>query len=91
MDVFGDHQLGIPYRPVADLLARYRARDSAKTAIVDLDDDSSISFGELDQITIDIGVYLKGRGIKKGSRVLLLSDEISKSSWSGLASGGLAR
>ena len=35
--VFGDHQLGIPYEPVADLLARYRARDPGKTAIVDLE------------------------------------------------------
>src|SRR5579862_1975090 len=73
--VFGDHQLGIPYQPIAELLAKYKARDSSKTAIVDLDENSSITFGELDQITTDIGVYLKGRGIKKGSRVLLLSDE----------------
>jgi acyl-CoA synthetase (AMP-forming)/AMP-acid ligase II len=73
--VFGDHQLGIPFEPVADLLARYGARYPDKTAIVDLDSGTSISFGELDQITIDIGAYLKSRGIGKGSRVLLLSDE----------------
>ena len=73
--VFGDHQLGIPYQPIAELLAKYKARDPKKTAIVDLDSGSSITFGELDQITTDIGVYLKGRGITKGSRVLLLSDE----------------
>jgi long-chain acyl-CoA synthetase len=75
VDVFGDHHLGIPYAPVADLLARYRARDPEKIAIVDVDTGSSISFGELDRVTIDIGVYLKKRGIGKGSRVLLLSDE----------------
>ena len=73
--VFGNHQLGIPYQPIAELFAKYKARDSSKTAIVDLDENSSITFGELDQITIDIGVYLKNCGIKKGSRVLLLSDE----------------
>ena len=73
--VFEDHQLGIPYQPIAELFAKYKARDSSKTAIVDLDDNSAIAFGELDQITTDIGVYLKGRGIRKGSRVLLLSDE----------------
>jgi acyl-CoA synthetase (AMP-forming)/AMP-acid ligase II len=73
--VFGEHQLGIPYEPVADLLARYGARDPVKTAIVDLDSGRSITFGELDQITIDIGGYLRDRGIRKGSRVLLLSDE----------------
>jgi len=73
--VFGDHALGIPYEPVADLLTKYRARDPNKTAIVDLESGSAITFGALDQITTDIGVYLTGRGIKKGSRVLLLSDE----------------
>ncbi len=74
-DVFGGHRLGIPYRPVADLLARYSARDPGRTALVDLDQNSSISFGELDQVVRDIAALLKTRGIEKGSRVLLLSDE----------------
>jgi acyl-coenzyme A synthetase/AMP-(fatty) acid ligase len=73
--VFGNHELGIPYEPVADLLTRYRARDPNKTAIVDLETGSAISFGDLDRITADIGAYLEGRGIGKGGRVLLLSDE----------------
>ncbi len=73
--VFGDHKLGIPYRPIADLFAKYRARDPDKTAIVDLDGASSITFGELDQITTDIAADLKRRGLQKGERVLLLSDE----------------
>jgi acyl-coenzyme A synthetase/AMP-(fatty) acid ligase len=73
--VFGNHQLSIPYQPIAELLAKYKARDPNKTAIVDLDSGSTITFGTLDQITTDIGVHLKGRGIKKGVRVLLLSDE----------------
>jgi acyl-CoA synthetase (AMP-forming)/AMP-acid ligase II len=72
---FGDHQLGIPYAPVADLLATYAARNPNKTAIVDLDQDSSISFGALAAITTDIAAHLKDCGIGKGSRVLLLSDE----------------
>ena len=38
--VFGDHHLNIPYQPVADLLAKYSARDPDKTAIVDLDGGS---------------------------------------------------
>ena len=76
--VFGNHQLGIPYQPVADLLANYRARDPARPR-------SSIStgiayhFGELDRVTTDIGVDLKHHGLGKGSRVLLLSDENLKS------------
>ena len=71
---FGDHQLKIPYEPVADLLAKYAKRDPNKTAIVDLESGTSIDFGQLDQVAIDIAAYLKGRGIKKGSRILLLSD-----------------
>jgi acyl-coenzyme A synthetase/AMP-(fatty) acid ligase len=73
--VFGDHTLAIPYETVADLLAKYSARDPAKTAMVDLDGGSSITFGQLDQLTIDVAAYLKHLGIQKGSRVLLLSDE----------------
>lgn len=73
--VFGNHKLGIPYEPIAELFAKYRARDPNKTAIVDLDGDSWITFGELDQITTDIAADLKRRGLRKGDRVLLLSDE----------------
>jgi acyl-coenzyme A synthetase/AMP-(fatty) acid ligase len=74
-DVFGGHQLGIPYRPIADLFGHYSARDPRKTALVDLDQNSSITYGELDQVTRDVAALLKSKGIKKGSRVLLLSDE----------------
>ncbi len=74
-DVFGNHQLGIPFQPIAELFAKYKARDPNKTAIVDLDQDSSITFGELDQVTTDVAAFLKSKGVRKGSRVLLLSDE----------------
>src|SRR5499427_8707648 len=73
--VFGDHVPGIPYRPIAELFAQYRDRDSAKTAIVDLESASAITFSQLDQVTTDIAALLKSRGVRKGSRVLLLSDE----------------
>ena len=72
---FGDHQLKIPYEPVADLLAKYARRDAAKTAIVDLESGTTIDFGRLDRVAIDIAAYLKSKGIRKGSRVLVLSDE----------------
>jgi acyl-coenzyme A synthetase/AMP-(fatty) acid ligase len=74
-DVFGPHRPKLPYRPVADLLAAYRERDPGKLAIVDLDQDTSISFGELDRAVADIATALKARGVGKGSHVLLLSDE----------------
>lgn len=73
--IFGDHVPGIPYRPVAELFAQYRDRDPAKIAIVDLDSGSAITFGQLDRVTTDIAALLKRRGIVKGSRVLLFSDE----------------
>jgi acyl-coenzyme A synthetase/AMP-(fatty) acid ligase len=73
--VFDTHVPEIPYRPIAELFALYRDRDSNKTAIVDLDSGSSITFGELDRITTDIAAHLKRHGVAKGNRVLLLSDE----------------
>jgi acyl-CoA synthetase (AMP-forming)/AMP-acid ligase II len=74
-NVFGDHIPGIPYRPIGELFALYRERDPAKTAIVDLDSGSAVTFGELDRITTGIAGVLKSRGVAKSSRVLLLSDE----------------
>ncbi len=73
--VFGNHQLGIPYEPIAEILARYRQRNPDKTAIVDLDRASQVNFGALDQIATDIAAGLKRRGIREGSKVMLLSDE----------------
>jgi acyl-coenzyme A synthetase/AMP-(fatty) acid ligase len=72
---FGDHQLKIPYQPVADLLAKYASRDPGKTAIVDLESGTSITFGQLERAAVDVATYLKGKGLKKGSRVLVLADE----------------
>jgi acyl-coenzyme A synthetase/AMP-(fatty) acid ligase len=74
-DVFGKHQPKIPYQPIADLLAQYRARYPAKLAIVDLDQQTSISFGALETAVTDIASALKQKGVGKGDRVLLLSDE----------------
>jgi acyl-coenzyme A synthetase/AMP-(fatty) acid ligase len=74
-DVFGAHEPKIPYHPIADLLARYRERDPDKLAIVDLDQGTSITFGGLDRAVTDIAAALKARGVGKGDRVLLLSDE----------------
>ena len=74
-DVFGKHRLEIPYRPIADLLAAYRERNPDKLAIVDLDQETSISYGELERAVTDIASALRHKGVGKGSRVLLLSDE----------------
>jgi len=74
-DVFGRHRPKIPYQPIADLLAQYRERDPDKLAIVGLDQATSIAFGALERAVTDIAAALKHRGVGKGSRVLLLSDE----------------
>src|SRR5262245_45469433 len=74
-DVFGKHRPKIPYQPIADLLAQYARRDPAKLAIVDLDQESSISYGALERAVTDIASALKAKGVGKGGRVLLLSDE----------------
>lgn len=76
MSVFGNQKPALLYRPVAELLAEYAKRDPAKTAIVDLDQDgAAITFGDLEQVVTDIAIDLKRRGVAKGDRVLLLSDE----------------
>src|SRR6478609_6810823 len=72
---FGDHQLKIPYEPITDLLAKYAKRDPGKIAIVDLESGTAIDFSRLERVAVDIAACLKSKGIKKGSRVLVLSDE----------------
>jgi long-chain acyl-CoA synthetase len=74
-DVFGSHRPEIPYVSIAELLEQYARRDSNKLALVDLDQQVSISFGELKSAVTDIAAALKTRGVAKGSRVLLLSEE----------------
>ena len=73
--VFGSHVPRIAYRPIAELFALYRDRDPSKTAIVDLDSGTSITFGVLDRVTTDIAALLKSRGVVHGSRVLLRKAE----------------
>ena len=74
-DVFAEHRPGIPFQPVAELLAQYRRRDPGRLAIVDLDQKTSISWGALERAVTDIAAALAQRGVSHGSRVLLLSDE----------------
>ncbi len=73
--VFGEHRPEIPYAPIADLLADYRRRHPDKPAIVDVDQERSISFAALEAAATDVAATLKEKGVAKGSRVLLLADE----------------
>ncbi len=74
-DPFGGHKLAVPYRPVADALADFAACHADKIAICDLDQNTEITFGELEVWVTDIAADLKRRGIKKGDRVALLCNE----------------
>jgi acyl-coenzyme A synthetase/AMP-(fatty) acid ligase len=73
--VFRTHRPAMPYRSIAELFAAYRSRDAIKTAIVDVDTKTAITFGELEQVTTDIALLLKSYGVRRGSRVLLLAEE----------------
>src|SRR5438874_11369603 len=70
------HEPVIAFRSVAESLRLFRRRDPQKTAIVDLDQKTSISFGELDQLAADIAADLKARGIRRGDIVVLLAHEV---------------
>jgi long-chain acyl-CoA synthetase len=75
-DPFGNQELAIPFKAVADILAQFRARDPDKAAIVDLDQGNAVTFAELEQLVTDIGADFRRRGITKGDRVVVLSDEV---------------
>ena len=70
-----EHDLAIPFQPVRSLLERYKTRDPGKTALHDLDQDTSITFGELHTEANRIANFLAERGIGKGDKVAVLSEE----------------
>jgi len=74
-DVFAGHDLAIPFRPVADLLDGYAARDPNKIAIVDLDAGTQIAFGPLRDAANRVAARLVDLGVGPGDKVLVLSDE----------------
>jgi acyl-coenzyme A synthetase/AMP-(fatty) acid ligase len=73
--VGGTHDYSIPLQTVGVLLKKYRDRDPDKTALVDLDQDKSITFGQLHEEANRIARCLAHMGIGKGDRVAVLSDE----------------
>jgi acyl-coenzyme A synthetase/AMP-(fatty) acid ligase len=69
------HDYAIPFESVRTLLAKYRERDAGKCALFDLDQDKGITFGQLHEAANRIANWLVARGIGKGDRVAVLSDE----------------
>jgi acyl-coenzyme A synthetase/AMP-(fatty) acid ligase len=65
----------IPFESVRSLLKKYRARHPDKLAVFDLDQNRGITYAELDALTEDVCRFLKRRGVGRGDRVVILSDE----------------
>lgn len=70
-----EHDYAIPFESVRTLFLKYKERDPAKIALVDVTQEKSISFGQLHEVANRIANWLVARGIEKGDRVALLSEE----------------
>jgi acyl-CoA synthetase (AMP-forming)/AMP-acid ligase II len=69
-------ELAIPFESTRRLLSKWRDRDAAKTAIVDLDQDGKIiTWGEIAEAADRVAHFLADRGIKPGDKIAVLSDE----------------
>lgn len=62
------------YRTVAELLQGYCRRDLRKVALVDVEANRRMTFGELAAAVDGIAVQLASMGMGKGSRIVLLAD-----------------
>ena len=70
-----EHDLAIPFTSVRALLDSYKVRDPDRVALVDLDQDSAIAWGELHAEANRIANFLADRGIGRGDYVAVLSEE----------------
>ncbi len=71
----GAENQALKFESTFSLLQKYNERHPDKTAIVDLNQDKSITFGQLFDEANRIAHFLKDRGIRKGDKVAVLSDE----------------
>jgi acyl-coenzyme A synthetase/AMP-(fatty) acid ligase len=69
------HDLAMPFKSIRSVLDRHARRDPDKTALYALDQEKSISFGELRRMADRVARRLLDQGIGKGDRVAVLSDE----------------
>ena len=72
---FEQPPLTTPFQSIKDILSTYRGRHPDKIALHDLDNQKSISWGQLHDWANRVARYLHSLGIKKGDRIGLLSDE----------------
>lgn len=73
--VFKQPPLALPFKSIRTVLDEYKAAHPDKIALYDLDQDKSISWGQLHDWANRVAVWLESQGIRKGDRVGLLSDE----------------
>ena len=73
--IFEQPPLTHPFQSIREVLNTYKDRHPDKIALFDLDQDKSISWVQLHDWANRVARYLESRGIKKGDRVGLLSDE----------------
>ena len=71
----GTHEYSVPFAHVGDLFEKYKERDADKIALVDVTQDKSITFGQLHAWSNMIANWLVSKGINKGDRVALLTEE----------------
>ena len=69
------NNMALPFASVRSLMRRYSDRDPTKKALVDLDRDVSITYGELDKRVDQIARYLRDLGLGVGDKIALLSEE----------------
>jgi acyl-coenzyme A synthetase/AMP-(fatty) acid ligase len=72
---FKQPTLDVPFRSIRAVLDTYRDRHPDKIALYDLDQDKSITWGQLHEMANRVARWLEARGVGKGDRVGLLSDE----------------
>ena len=67
--------MALPFTSVRTLLRRYRDRDPDKIALVDLDWEASITYGELDEVVDRVARHLRDLDLGVGDKIALLSEE----------------
>jgi acyl-coenzyme A synthetase/AMP-(fatty) acid ligase len=70
-----ENGLDMPFTSVDKLFERYALRHPKKCALYDLETDSAITWGEIDEWSLRIANRLEDLGIRHGDRVALVADE----------------
>ncbi len=73
--IFTQPEMDVPFQSIRSVLDSYRSRHPDKIALYDLDQDRSISWGQLAEWANRVARNLAARGIGKGDRIGVLSDE----------------